>query len=101
MSDRIKIENIHGGEYNRQTGAMIIKATTEYVCSACRRFVNEIDKFCFFCGAELMDTTIIEHYSHGKQLTDQQYNEAKILTGKNFTDYIKAIPEPLKQKGIP
>lgn len=100
MSHRIKLENIHEGEYNRQTGAMTPIVTIEYTCSTCRRIVNASDKFCFFCGESLTDSTSIEHYHGNKRLDERQFATAKTLTGKPFKNFVGAIPDPLARKPI-
>ena len=73
MAKIIKLENIVPVRYNRQTGEPSSEVTEEYVCEACRHLVKTIDKFCWQCGGELEQSTLIEHYSKGKKLTEEEY----------------------------
>ena len=93
-SNKIKLENIHKGSYDRQNGKLTVAVTTEYVCENCRRLIASTDVYCYFCGKVLQNSSKTEHYSSGRKLTDQQYNVAKTLSDENFENYIKNIPEP-------
>ena len=98
MANRIKLENIFSGDFDRQTGQANIKLTAEHICEVCRHLVELTDQFCFFCGDQLMASAHTEHWNHGKKLDEAQFTTAKGLQGKAFEDMMDAIPDPLRKK---
>jgi predicted amidophosphoribosyltransferase len=80
MAKIIKLENIQKGEATD----LKEKVTEEYVCSACRHLVKSTDTVCWQCGANLEQSSTVEHYHRGKELTDDRFSK---------------LSEKLKKKG--
>jgi rRNA maturation endonuclease Nob1 len=55
-----------------------IEIHEKYVCSKCRVFVNEKDKFCFMCGGDLQKKGT-EYWDNNQELDKAAFSE-RILT---------------------
>lgn len=91
MSQKIKLENSHGVEYDRETGEPYLSVTEEYVCDKCRHIVKQPDKFCWRCGEQLEDTGMIEHHAGAFQVTHDQFLHMKQLHPKETPAYLSEI----------
>lgn len=88
-----KLQNFANNGYDRQTGLPDIQETEEFICGNCRHLVDKNDKFCWQCGESLDKEEETEHYAMGKKLTNEQFENARKLTGKERITYIKGIKD--------
>ena len=93
MSDRIKLENIHTGLFDRQTGDEKTVITTEYKCSNCHHLVRQQDQYCWRCGESIQDSALVEHWHKSKVLNEAQFQQAKTMSAKDLKNVWESLPE--------